>query len=87
MVLNATGYIVAADKIEAGRQGHRQGQWIGVEKGDHVKEGQVVVRLEDDEYQAQLKQAKGQLANLAGEPRPSCARIPTRGNRRRRWPI
>ncbi len=27
-------------------------------------EGQVIVRLEDDEYQAQLEQAKGQMANL-----------------------
>ena len=38
--------------------------WIGVEKGDKVKEGQVIVRLEDDEYRAQLQQAKGQSANL-----------------------
>ncbi len=27
--------------------------WIGVEKGDKVKEGQVLVRLEDDEFKAQ----------------------------------
>jgi HlyD family secretion protein len=38
--------------------------WIGVEKGDKVKQGQVIVRLEDDEYRAQLLQAKGNLANL-----------------------
>ena len=35
-----------------------------MDKGDRVKEGQVLVRLEDDEYQAQLQQARGQLANL-----------------------
>ena len=35
-----------------------------LEKGDHVSEGQVLVRLEDDEYQAQLLQATGQLTNL-----------------------
>jgi HlyD family secretion protein len=29
-----------------------------------VKQGQVLVRLEDDEYRAQLQQATGQLANL-----------------------
>jgi len=29
-----------------------------------VKEGEVLVRLEDDEYQAQLMQAKGQLTSL-----------------------
>jgi HlyD family secretion protein len=38
--------------------------WIGVEKGDRVKAGQVLVRLEDDEYRAQLAQGKGQLHNL-----------------------
>jgi HlyD family secretion protein len=39
-------------------------KWIGVEKGDRVHEGDVVVRLEDDEYQAQLQQAKGQLTMI-----------------------
>jgi HlyD family secretion protein len=39
-------------------------KWIGVDKGDRVKEGEVLVRLEDDEYQAQLMQAKGQLSSL-----------------------
>ncbi|MCX6632089.1 MAG: efflux RND transporter periplasmic adaptor subunit [Candidatus Solibacter sp.] len=39
-------------------------KWIGVEKGDRVKEGDVLVRLEDDEYQAQLMQARGQMASL-----------------------
>jgi HlyD family secretion protein len=38
--------------------------WIGVEKGDKVREGQVLVRLEDDEYRAQLQQARGQLRAL-----------------------
>jgi HlyD family secretion protein len=35
-----------------------------VEKGDHVKAGQAIVRLENDEYHAQLDQTKGNLANL-----------------------
>jgi HlyD family secretion protein len=64
IVLNATGYIVAAHKIELAAKVIGKVNWIGVDKGDHVKEGQVLVRLEDDEYQAQLLQAKGQLANL-----------------------
>ena len=38
--------------------------WIGVEKGDFVEKGVVLVRLEDDEYRAQLQQAKGNLENL-----------------------
>jgi HlyD family secretion protein len=64
IVLNATGYIVAAHKIELAAKVIGKVNWIGVDKGDRVKEGQVLVRLEDDEYQAQLLQAKGQLANL-----------------------
>jgi len=64
VVLNATGYIVAAHKIEVAAKVVGKVAWIGVEKGDHVKEGQVLVRLEDDEYRAQQAQAKGQLDNL-----------------------
>jgi HlyD family secretion protein len=64
IVLNATGYIVAAHKIEVAAKVIGRVKWIGVDKGDRVREGQVIVRLEDDEYQAQLLQARGQLANL-----------------------
>jgi HlyD family secretion protein len=64
VVLNATGYIVAAHKIEVAAKVVGKVKWIGVDKGDRVKEGQVMVRLEDDEYQAQLEQARGQLATL-----------------------
>lgn len=64
VVLNATGYIVAAHKIEVASKVIGRVAWIGVEKGDKVKQGQVLVRLEDDEYRAQLDQARGQLANL-----------------------
>ncbi len=64
VVLNATGYIVAAHRIEVASKVVGRVAWIGVEKGDKVKAGQVLVRLEDDEYAAQLTQARGQLANL-----------------------
>jgi HlyD family secretion protein len=64
VVLNATGYIVAAHKIQVAAKVIGKVKWIGVEKGDRVREGDILVRLEDDEYQAQLQQAKGQLAML-----------------------
>lgn len=63
-ILNATGYIVAAHKIEVASKVIGRVAWIGVDKGDKVKEGQVIVRLEDDEYRAQLQQGRGQFANL-----------------------
>jgi HlyD family secretion protein len=64
VVLNATGYIVAAHKIEVASKVLGRVAWIGVDKGDRVKQGGILVRLEDDEYRAQLQQARGQLANL-----------------------
>ncbi len=64
VILNATGYIVAHHKIEVAAKVIGRVEWIGVEKGDRVKQGQVLVRLEDDEYRAQVQQAKGSLANL-----------------------
>ncbi|MBM3774895.1 MAG: efflux RND transporter periplasmic adaptor subunit [Acidobacteria bacterium] len=64
VVLNATGYIVAAHKIQVASKVLGKVAWIGVDKGDKVREGQVIVRLEDDEYRAQLQQARGQLQAL-----------------------
>jgi HlyD family secretion protein len=64
VVLTATGYIIAAHKIEVASKVVGRVAWIGVDKGDKVKAGQVLVRLEDQEYRAQVDQAKGQLANL-----------------------
>jgi HlyD family secretion protein len=63
-ILTATGYIVAAHKIEVGSKVMGRVAWIGVDKGDKVKQGQTIVRLEDEEYRAQLEQARGQLASL-----------------------
>jgi HlyD family secretion protein len=76
-VLSATGYIVAHHKIEANSKVTGRVQWIGVEKGDKVKEGQILVRLEDQEFRAQYEQAKGaadmaraQLEELQNGSRP-----------------
>ncbi len=59
VVLSASGYIVAHHKINVNSKVTGRLAWIGVEKGDKVKEGQVVVRLEDQEFRAQYEQAKG----------------------------
>ena len=63
-ILSATGYIVAAHTIEVASKVNGRVLWIGVDKGDKVKAGEVLVRLEDDEYRAQLQEATGQLQNL-----------------------
>jgi HlyD family secretion protein len=59
IVLSASGYIVAHHKINVNSKVTGRVSWIGVEKGDKVKEGQVLVRLEDEEFRAQYEQAKG----------------------------
>src|SRR5579863_10348173 len=62
-VLSATGYIVAHHTINVNSKVTGRLEWIGVEKGDKVKEGQVLVRLEDQEFRASYEQAKGAVEN------------------------
>ena len=62
-VLSATGYIVAHHTINVNSKVTGRLAWIGVEKGDKVKEGQVLVRLEDQEFRANYEQAKGAVEN------------------------
>jgi HlyD family secretion protein len=62
-VLSATGYIVAHHTINVNSKVTGRLLWIGVEKGDKVKEGQELVRLEDQEFRATYEQARGALEN------------------------
>ncbi len=61
-VLAVSGYVVAHHKIAVGAKVMGRVKWIGVEKGDRVQEGQVLVRLEDDDFRAQSNQARANLA-------------------------
>lgn len=61
-VLSASGYVVAHHKIAVGAKVMGRVHWIGVEKGDSVQEGQVLVKLEDNEFRAQVNQANANLA-------------------------
>src|SRR6185437_6357888 len=63
VVLTATGYIVPHHKINVNSKVTGRVKWIGVEKGDKVKEGQVLVRLEDEEFRAQYEQQLGAAEN------------------------
>src|SRR5215475_7303412 len=58
-VLSATGHVVAHHKISVNSKVTGRVAWIGVEKGDKVKEGQILVRLEDQEFRALYEQARG----------------------------
>lgn len=61
-VLTVSGYIIPRERIELSPKFMGTVKWIGVKKGDRVKKGDVIVRLEDDEQQARLLEAQGQLA-------------------------
>lgn len=64
VILTATGYVVAHHKIQVASKVVGKVAWIGVEKGNRVTQGQVIARLEDDEYRAQLQEASGALLSL-----------------------
>jgi HlyD family secretion protein len=75
--LSFRGYVVPHRRISVNSKVTGRVAWIGVEKGERVSANQVVVRLEDDEFRAQLKQAEGAVANakayleeLENGPRP-----------------
>jgi HlyD family secretion protein len=60
--LVASGYVVPNHQVEVGTKVMGKVAWIGVEKGDKVRKGQVLVRLEDEEYRARVESARGALA-------------------------
>src|SRR6266480_7558394 len=62
-VLSASGYVVAHHKIAVGAKVMGRVSWIGVDKGDRVQQGQVLVRLEDNDFRAQSNQARANLAS------------------------
>jgi HlyD family secretion protein len=60
--LTVSGYVIPRERIEISPKFQGTVQWIGVKKGDAVKKGDVLVRLEDDEYKARVQEAEGRLA-------------------------
>src|SRR3954453_14578395 len=63
VVLNATGYVMAAHKMELASKVVGRVAWVGVEMGDKITKDQVLVRLEDDEYKARVAEQQGRLEN------------------------
>ena len=62
VVLTVSGYIINGTRIELSPRFMGVVKWIGVEKGDSVTNGQVLVLLDDTEYQARLKEVEGRTA-------------------------
>lgn len=58
VILTATGYVTPRRRISLSPQVSGVVKWVGIEKGQAVKEGDVLVRLDDDQYKARLAQAE-----------------------------
>jgi HlyD family secretion protein len=61
IVLTVSGYIVARERIELSPRFMGIVKWIGVKKGDAVTNNQVLVLLDDAEYQARFRETQGRL--------------------------
>ncbi len=61
-VLTVSGYIINRERIEISPRTMNEVKWIGVKKGDRVKKGDIVVRLDDSEQLARVAEIEGQLA-------------------------
>lgn len=63
VVLTEGGYIVAHHTIQVSSKIVGKVLWVGIEAGDHVNKGQVLVRLDDSEFRAQAEQARANLVS------------------------
>jgi HlyD family secretion protein len=76
-VLTAGGYIIPHRKVELAPKITGRVEWIGVEKGDKVAQGQVLLRIEQREFvatvervQAVVAGARARLRELEAGSRP-----------------
>jgi len=60
-VLNATGYVVPQRKASVGSKATGRLEWLGVQEGSKVKEGEVIARLENRDVSALLNQARANV--------------------------
>lgn len=61
-VLNATGRVVAQRRASVSSKGTGRLEWLGVQEGQRVKEGDIIARLENRDVDAQREQAAAQVA-------------------------
>ncbi len=62
-LLNASGYVVAQRKASVSSKATGRLEWLGVEEGSRVKQGEVIARLEDRDMLASREQAAANLEN------------------------
>jgi RND family efflux transporter MFP subunit len=64
--LNATGRVVAARRASVSSKATGRLEWLGVQEGQRVKEGEVIARLENRDVAAQLEQARAGVLAARG---------------------
>ncbi len=62
-LLNASGYVVAQRKAAVSSKATGRLEWLGVEEGSRVKQGEVIARLEARDVEATRAQAAANLEN------------------------
>jgi len=60
-LLNATGRVVAARRASVSSKGTGRLEWLGVQEGQRVQEGEVIARLENRDVAAQREQVGASL--------------------------
>ncbi|MBS0321270.1 MAG: efflux RND transporter periplasmic adaptor subunit [Proteobacteria bacterium] len=65
VVLNATGYVVAQRKAAIASKATGRLEWLGVTEGSHVKEGEVIARLDARDVRAQAQSAAASVRAAA----------------------
>lgn len=61
-LLNASGYVVAQRKAALAAKATGRLEWLGVEEGSRVRNGEVIARLEGRDADSSLRQATAALA-------------------------
>jgi RND family efflux transporter MFP subunit len=60
-LLNATGYVVPQRKASVGSKATGRLEWLGVQEGSKVKQGETIARLENRDVGALLNQAQANV--------------------------
>lgn len=66
-LLNASGYVVAQRKAALAAKATGRLDWLGVEEGSRVKQGEIIARLEGGDVEASRQQAAAALTSAKAQ--------------------
>lgn len=74
-LLNSSGYVVAQRKAAVASKTTGRMEWLGVEEGSKVVQGQIIARLENKDLEAAVRQAEASLQNAKANREQSRAEL------------